>query len=102
MRARLRNTTLLTSLFTGALLHAQEAAKPGTIPSSYQPVALHEEFRSVVARMKAAKPDIMKRQLALLAERYDLSDHPDSGATMSRGKRIQTGVRVKLSDGVTW
>jgi cytochrome c peroxidase len=84
------------------VLSAQPAPKPATPPSSYQPVALHEEFRAVVARMKAAKPEIMKRQMSLLAERYDLSDHADTGATMSRGKPLQGGVRAKLSNGTTW
>lgn len=36
----------------GALL-AQESGKK---PSSYAPVAVHEEFASVMARMKAAEP----------------------------------------------
>jgi cytochrome c peroxidase len=55
-----------------------------------------------MARMSAAKPDIMKRQLALLAERYDLSDRPAPGVTMSRNKPVQQGVRVRLASGVTW
>ena len=42
------------------------------------------------------------RQMDLLNERYDLSDHPAQGVTMSRGKPIQEGVRVKLPQGVTW
>lgn len=61
-----------------------------------------EPIASVIARMKAAKPDIMKKHMNLLAERYDLSDLPVAGATMSRGKPVQGGVRVKLPDGVTW
>ena len=38
----------------------------------------------------------MKRQQALLAERYDLANRPAPGVTMSRGKPVQDGVRVKL------
>jgi cytochrome c peroxidase len=38
----------------------------------------------------------------LLNERYDLSTRPAKGATMSRGKPIQEGVRVKLPPGMTW
>ncbi len=94
---------LIPSLFiASAGLLAQPAPKPAAPPSSYQPVALHEPFSAVMARMKAAKPEIMKRQMDLLAERYDVSDHADSGATMSRGKALQGGVRVKLSSGTTW
>jgi hypothetical protein len=35
-------------------------------------------------------------------ERYDLSNRPAQGVTMSRGKPIQEGVRVKLPPGMTW
>jgi cytochrome c peroxidase len=52
--------------------------------------------------MSAAKPAIMQRQKALLEERYDLSDRQARGVTMSRGKAIQEGVRVKLRGGLTW
>ena len=55
-----------------------------------------------MARMKAAKPEIMKRQMDLLNERYDLSNRPAMGVTMSRGKPVQEGVRAKLPAGMTW
>jgi hypothetical protein len=45
---------------------------------------------------------IQKRQADLLSERYDLSDRPAQGVTMSRGKPVQEGVRVKLLEGTTW
>ncbi len=61
-----------------------------------------ESFGSLAARMKAAKPDIMKRHMALLEERYDLSNRPAQGVTMSRGKPVQAGVRAKLPAGMTW
>src|SRR3972149_5355665 len=44
----------------------------------------------------------MQRQKTLLEERYDLSDRQAQGVTMSRGKAIQEGVRVKLRGGLTW
>jgi cytochrome c peroxidase len=65
-------------------------------------VDIHEDFASILARMKAAKPEVMSRQMALLAERYDLADRPAAGVTMSRGKPVQEGVRVKLRAGMTW
>jgi len=61
-----------------------------------------DNFGSVFDRMRAAKASVMKRQLDLLSARYDLSDRPVPGVTMSRGKPIQDGVRVKLPAGVTW
>ena len=70
--------------------------------SSYLPVDIKESFATILARMQAAKAEVMKRQMDLLNERYDLSDHPAQGVTMSRGKPIQEGVRVKLPEGVSW
>ncbi|MER3431769.1 MAG: cytochrome B6 [Blastocatellia bacterium] len=61
-----------------------------------------DDFATTVAKMKAAKAAIMKRQAELLNERYDLSNRPSKNAKMSRGKPIQEGVRVKLPTGMTW
>ena len=78
----------------------QQAAQQ---PSSYAPVVITEDFATIMARMKAAKAEVMKRQMDLLNERYDLSNRPAAdGTTMSRGKPVQEGVRVKLPAGVTW
>ena len=71
-------------------------------PTSYAPVAITEDFDSIMARMKTAKPEVMERHMELLKERYDLSDRPARGVTMSRGKPVQRGVRAKLPDGMTW
>ncbi|MES2792744.1 MAG: cytochrome B6 [Planctomycetota bacterium] len=60
------------------------------------------EFGKLVKELEGQKPEFAKRQQKLLAERYDLSDRPAKGATMSRGKPIQEGVRVKLPQGMTW
>src|SRR6202795_3050039 len=89
---------LAAGLAVGAALLAQDKARP----SSYSPVDIHEAFATTLNRMSAAKNDIMARQMALLAERYDLSDRPAPGVTMSRNKPVQQGVRVKLAAGVTW
>lgn len=69
-------------------------------PNSYSPVVMQEEFDKVAAKMSAAKPEIMAKQMKLLNERYDLSDRPAKGVAMSRGKPIQEGVRAKLPAGV--
>ena len=81
------------------VMHPQEA---GNKSSSYAPVDIHETFTAILNRMAAAKPEIMRRQMALLEQRYDLSDRPAKGATMSRGKLLQEGVRMKLPGGMTW
>jgi cytochrome c peroxidase len=74
----------------------------GDEPTSYAPVAGTESFGDIFERMRAAKPKVEKRQQALLAERYDLGNQPAAGVTMSRGKAVQQGVRVRLPNGVTW
>jgi cytochrome c peroxidase len=79
--------------------HAQDSTAR---KSSYMPVVPKEEFAAMVARMKAAKAAVMKRQLDLLDARYDPGDRPARGVTMSRGKPIQEGVRVRLPRGTTW
>jgi len=79
-----------------------QAQKGGTGSSNAPPVVPQDDFASVMSRMIAAKPAIMQRQQALLKERYDLSDRSAPGVTMSRGKPVQEGVRVKLPAGLTW
>src|SRR3989454_402298 len=80
---------------------AQTGPKPDPSKSSYLPV-IEEDFGAVLTRMSAAKAAIMKRQMDLLGARYDLSDRPAAGVTMSRGKPLQDGVRVRLPGGATW
>jgi cytochrome c peroxidase len=94
-------------LTTGALLLiivsiSTFAQSPLRGESSYSPVVIKESFESIMTRMKAAKPEVMKRQMDLLGERYDLSNRPAVGVTMSRGKPVQEGVRIKLPVGMTW
>jgi cytochrome c peroxidase len=71
-------------------------------PTSYMPVDLKEAFSSVLAKMSAQKPAVMKKQMDLLAQRYDLSNKAAAGTAMFRGKPLQDGVRVKLAAGLTW
>jgi len=68
--------------------------------SSYSPV-IEEAFETVFARDKMQKEAIMKRQLDLLSERYDLSKKVSSEITMSLGKPIPVGPTARLK-GVTW
>lgn len=80
------------------------AALPATavICLAQAPSAPAEDFASLVKRLQAEKPTFAKRQQDLLAQRYDLTDRPARGTTMSRGKPAQDGVRVKLPAGMTW
>ena len=91
---------LVVGVVCFAFLSAPCAGADETRPSSYSPVVIREDFEQTVARMEAAKPPIIERQAALLQDRYDLSDQPAKDVTMSRGKPVQGGVRVKLPEGV--
>lgn len=93
-----RMATVSIIIACGATVSAKEPEKQ----SSYAPVVIKEDFSVTMARMKDAKAGVMARQMALLQERYDLVDRPARGVTMSRGKAVQEGVRVKLPTGVTW
>jgi cytochrome c peroxidase len=64
--------------------------------------AAEEEFPALTQRLINEKPSIATRQQAMLAERYDLADRPAGGASMSRGKPLQAGGRVKLAAGTNW
>jgi cytochrome c peroxidase len=81
-------------------LFASCDAADETRPSSYSPVVIQEDFETTVARMEAAKIQAIERQAVLLQDRYDLSDQPVKGVTMSQGKSVQCGVRAKLPVGV--
>ena len=81
---------LLICLGVGASADAQESGKKG---SSYMPVDIKEDFAAIMARMKGAKPEVMKRQMDFLNERYDLSNRRpgrDDGAWQSHpGRRAR-------------
>lgn len=68
--------------------------------SSYSPV-IEEPFAKVLAKDKAQKDEIMKRQLDLLNARYDLSKRVTTEVTMSKGKPLPVGPTARLKD-VTW
>jgi cytochrome c peroxidase len=85
---------------SGMLVAALPAAAADPPPTSYAPVVITEDFATVKSRMTADKPKVEARQKALLESRYDLSNRPAKGATMSRGKAIQEGVRAKLPSGI--
>ncbi len=80
-----------------------QASSQGPVgDTSYMPVAIERPFQEIYQEMSARKDEVVRRQQALLERRYDLSDRPVDGVSMTRGKPVQGGVRVKLPDGVTW
>jgi cytochrome c peroxidase len=70
--------------------------------SSYMPVDIAEPFSAIFAKLSAEKPNVTREHMAILTERYDLSNRPAAGVTMDRTKPVQEGVRVKLPAGKTW
>ena len=66
------------------------------------PLVKVEPLATVIQRTQKEKPGFAKRQQDLLAARYDLANRPAQGVTMSRGKAVQDGVRVKLPANMTW
>ncbi len=98
MNAALTRSCLAVALGTVTLATSLKAAEADK-PTSYSPVVITETVDAIMQRMSADKPGIIEKHMALLRERYDLSDKPAEGVTMARGKPIQTGVRVKLAEG---
>jgi cytochrome c peroxidase len=111
MRLKVKRVGVICLSIIGVLAVAMAAAQ-GTkgaaepqkdkVVSSYSPVVITEPFATTMARMKAAKAEIEKRHKDLLNQRYDLSDRAYKDVTMSKGKKIQEGVRAKLPEGMTW
>lgn len=93
---------LFASMVGMALLGLGATAPAEEVPSSYAPVVIKEDFKTILNRMKAKKSKVVAQQESLLAERYDLSDRSARGITMASGKPVQEGVRVKLHGDTTW
>lgn len=97
---------------TGQAIVPRTNPFPDSPPNSPPPAATcgdvngggdqHVDFPTLRAAKVAEKPVVQSRQAALLEARYDLSDQPSPSTTMARGKPVQTGVRVRLPEGLTW
>lgn len=89
-----------TSIFQALTAIIPAIVFMGALPAGAQPA--EEDLATLTKRLQAEKPSFAERHQKLLAERYDLADQPAPGVTMSRGKPVQAGVRVKLPKGTTW
>ena len=99
---RLSKTWLLTGLAATLVAAFAAWARPKDAPTPKDGEAKADDFPAVMARMTAAKPEIVKKHAALLAKRYDLANKAAKGVTMSNGKVVQQGPRTKLGKGTTW
>jgi len=102
-----RNRILVASgialaVVVAVLLNCQSLVTGEQQASSYMPVDIKMPFSEMMAKFQAGKAAVMTRQQNLLNERYDLSNRPAAGVTMSRGKPVQEGVRAKLPAGASW
>jgi cytochrome c peroxidase len=75
---------------------------PTVIPNGVLPGDQHFFFPTLLARGMEIRPIVDDHQRLLLENRYDLLDNPIPGVTMTRGKPVQGGVRVKLKPGTTF
>src|SRR5260370_17426530 len=75
------------------LAYAQQGPRGKT---SYMPVDITEPFSAIFTRLSAQKPEVTREHMAVLNERYDLSNRPATGATMDPTKPVKEGVRAKL------
>lgn len=89
-------------LTAGALCAAALVWGVDAISGQDDPLVKTEPLAQVVQRTQNEKPAFAKRQQDLLNARYDLANRPAQGVTMSRGKAVQDGVRVKLPANMTW
>ncbi len=89
-------------LSAGAVCAAAVVWGVAAISGQDDPLVKTEPIAQVVQRTQNEKPAFAKRQQDLLTARYDLANRPAQGVTMSRGKAVQDGVRVKLPANMTW
>jgi cytochrome c peroxidase len=70
--------------------------------SSYAPVMITKSFEAIRERDVAEKAEVMSKHMAMLRERYDLSEKTDPIAKMSGGKLLPVGPTAKISSGISW
>src|SRR5579872_4148627 len=94
------NKRLTSPLMWGPVIVLAVACVAGPLATTHaeQP----DEFADTMKRMSAAKPKLMEAARKRLEDRYDLGDKPAAGVTMSRGKPVQSGARVRPPEGWTW
>ena len=80
----------------------EKPADPNLPKESYMPVVMDQDFETVQKEDQEQKPKFADRQKALLEARYDLGNSPSDVMMAGGRKAVQEGVRVKLSEGVTW
>ncbi len=106
------NLLVVVAVLTGCIVEGGKADSqwsrsaaldPQDTPAPEPPPPLGDgNLPDLMAQLMAEKADVMARQRELLELRYDLTDQPHPTATMSGGKPLQMGVRVRLPAGTSW
>ncbi|HEX3600567.1 MAG TPA: cytochrome B6, partial [Lacipirellulaceae bacterium] len=86
------------AVVTGARF--SDAAAP--TDQTYMPVVPTKSFEETLKQDSADKDKVMSDQQSLLEKRYDLRDDPSDVKMSGERKAVQQGVRVRLSNGMTW
>ena len=86
---------LFLSAFAAPALGADIDATPPTPPAL-------TGFADIQRWYSARRKESNEGQSRLLERRYDLSNRTSPDGAMSRGKKLQGGVRAKLPSGVSW
>jgi cytochrome c peroxidase len=97
-----RTKLVLVGLFVAAFIATGFAQNTAQRESSFSPVVPREPFAATMARDKAQKAEVMRRAMAILEARYDLTPRAAPGVTMTRGKAVPMGPTARLKPGVTW
>ncbi len=88
-----------TILSVIGMAYAKEMKKQ---KSSYMPVMVTESFEAVRRRDVAEKSEVMRRHMAMLRERYNLSGKTDPVAKMSGGKPLPVGPTAIIDSDMSW
>ena len=103
MKRQLSAALAVASVGTGALLLGVVRAQEPPKASSYSPVVVKEAFADTMARMSSAKAGVMKRQMDLLAERYDLAQPARQGRDdVARQAGAGRRARASCRRATTW
>jgi cytochrome c peroxidase len=100
--SRLYVLALLTLVGIAAFAASRSADADAPKDQTYMPVVPTKSFDDIYKQDTSEKDKVMRDQKTLLEKRYDLRDDPSDIQMSGKRKAVQQGVRVKLSNGMTW
>lgn len=93
---------LVLGVITAASITALAASSLADGPPRKPPKTASKQFIAAMQKLADARPAVVKRANALLAERYDLSGKVDPSVKMSGGKKpVPVGPTARLK-GISW